>query len=67
MHQKLSSDHYCMVCPRQHPCLDNANLDMRSVANETFVCLSKSAAGYMYKQFYQICRGMNFTPRAVVE
>lgn len=67
MHQKLSSDHYCMVCPRQHPCLEHSALDVGSLSKETFVCLAKSAAGYMYKQFYQICRAMNFTPISVVE
>lgn len=67
LHQKLLTDCYCVVCHREHPCLEHSGLDVGAMEKETFVCMSKSTAGYMYKQFQQICRTLNISPSAVVE
>ena len=65
--RKLGSDFYCLVCPKDHPCLENAVVHYDRLATEPFVCLSQSGGSYMYKQFRQICRGYGFTPRIVAE
>ena len=63
----LASDHYCLVCPKDHPCLENAVIHYDRLATEPFVCLSQTGGSYMYKQFRQICKGYGFTPRIVAE
>ena len=65
--RKLGADFYCLVCPREHPCLDNAVIDYAKLATEPFACLSHTGGAYMYKQFLQICRGLGFTPASVTE
>lgn len=65
--RKLSSDFYCLVCPKDHPCLLNARIDYDKLATEPFACLSREAGAYMYKQFLQICRGLGFTPKVTAE
>ena len=65
--RKLGADFYCLVCPREHPCLDNAVIDYAKLATEPFACLSHTGGVYMYKQFLQICRGLGFTPASVTE
>ena len=65
--RKLASDHYCLVCPKDHPCLENAVIHYDRLATEPFVCLSQTGGSYMYKQFRQICKGYGFTPRIVAE
>ena len=37
-YRKLGADFYCLVCPREHPCLDNAVIDYAKLATET-LCL----------------------------
>ena len=63
--RKLGADFYCLVCPREHPCLDNAVIDYAKLATEPFACLSHTGGAYMYKQFLQICRGLGFPPPGV--
>lgn len=65
--RKLTSDFYCLVAPKNHPCVANAQIDFGKLATEPFVSLSKSAGGYMYRQIRQICRELGFTPRVVAE
>lgn len=65
--RKLTSDLYCLVSPKDHPCLSNAEIDLGKLATEPFVCLAKNAGGFMYKQVQQICRGLGFSPRIVAE
>ena len=56
--RKLATDFYCLVSPRQHPCVSNASIDYHKLATESFACLSRTAGAYMYKQFQQICRDL---------
>ena len=65
--RKLTSDRYCLVAPKTHPCLSNAEIDCGKLATEPFAVLSKSAGGYMYGQMRQICRELGFSPRIVAE
>lgn len=65
--RKLTSDRYCLVAPKTHPCLSNAEIDYGKLATEPFAALSKSAGGYMYGQMRQICRDLGFSPRIVAE
>ena len=65
--RKLGSDVYCLVCPRWHPCLENASIDYHKLATESFACLSRTAGAYMYRQFQQICRELELAPSRVVE
>ena len=36
--RKLGADFYCLVCPREHPCLDNAVIDYAKLATEPPAC-----------------------------
>lgn len=65
--RRLVADFYCLVCPPDHPCLDNTAIDYGRLATEPFVCLSREGGSYMYKQFRDICRDMGFTPRVAAE
>ena len=65
--RKLSSDFYCIVCPKNHPCLNYASVDYQKLATESFACLSREAGAYMHKQFMQICKGMGFAPSSITE
>ena len=65
--RKLSSDYYCLVCPKGHPCAEASMVRYDLLATEPFACLSKRSGSYMYKQFRQICRGHGFTPRITSE
>lgn len=65
--RKLASDFYCLVCPKDHSCLENTMIHYGQLATEPFVCLSQSAGSYMYKQFRQLCRDHGFTPRVIAE
>ena len=65
--RKLTSDFYCLVSPKNHPCVANAEIDFGKLATEPFAALSKSAGGYMYGQMQQICRELGFSPRIVAE
>ncbi len=65
--RKLATDFYCLVSPRQHPCVSNASIDYHKLATESFACLSRTAGAYMYKQFQQICRDLELAPSRVVE
>ena len=44
--RKLGADFYCLVCPREHPCLDNAVIDYAKLATEPFACLSHTGGAY---------------------
>lgn len=66
-YRKLTSDFYCLVSPKDHPCLSNAEIDFKKLATEPFAVLSKNAGGYMYRQIQQICRELGFSPRIVAE
>ena len=65
--RKLASDFYCLVSPRQHPCVANASIDYHKLATESFACLSHAAGAYMYKQFQQICRDLELAPSRIKE
>ena len=65
--RKLTSDFYCLVSPKDHPCVSNAEIDYGKLATEPFAVLSKSAGGYMYGQMQQICRDLGFSPRIAAE
>lgn len=65
--RQLKADFYCLVCPPDHPCLDNTSIDYGRLATEPFVCLSREGGSYIYKQFREICRDMGFTPRIRAE
>lgn len=65
--RKLTSDFYCLVSPKNHACLANAEIDYAKLAAERFVFLSKSAGVYMYRQICQICRELGFSPRIAAE
>ena len=65
--RKLASDFYCLVSPKNHPCLANTEIDYGKLATEPFVFLSKNAGVYMYKQVQQICRELGFSPRIAAE
>lgn len=65
--RRLVADFYCLVCPPDHPCLDNTAIDYGRLATEPFVCLSRDGGSYMYKQFRDMCRDMGFTPRIEAE
>ena len=65
--RKLTSDFYCLVSPKDHPCVSNAEIDFSKLATEPFAVLSQKAGGYMYGQTRQICRELGFSPRIVAE
>lgn len=65
--RKLATDHYCLVCPKDHPCLEHAAVHYDRLATEPFVCLSQTGGSYMYKQFRQICKNHGFVPRILAE
>ena len=65
--RKLGSDFYCLVCPKDHHCLENMVVRYDRLATEPFVCLSSRAGSFMYKQFRQICKNLGFTPRVLAE
>ncbi len=65
--RKLATDHYCLVCPKDHPCLENAAIHYDRLATESFACLSQTGGSYMYKQFRQICKNYGFLPRILAE
>lgn len=65
--RKLATDHYCLVCPKDHPCLHNRKIDYNKLATEPFACMSREVGAFMYKQFMQICRELGFTPNVAEE
>ena len=65
--RKLTSDFYCLVSPKDHPCVSNAEIDFGKLATEPFAVLSKNAGGYMYGQIQRICRELGFSPRIAAE
>lgn len=65
--RKLTSDFYCIVCPKNHPCLSSPQVDYNKLATESFACMSRAAGPLMHKQFMQICRSRGFTPARVTE
>ena len=65
--KKLTTDYYCVVCAKDHPCLQGDAIDYNKLATETFLFLSKNAGAYMYKQGTQICRDLGITPKAIKE
>lgn len=65
--RKLTSDFYCIVCPKHHPCLSDTQLDYEKLAAEHFACMSRTSGALMHKQFLQICRSLGFSPTSVTE
>lgn len=65
--RKLTSDFYCIVCPKHHPCLSSAQVDYNKLATESFACMSRTAGALMHKQFMQICRSKGLAPASVTE
>ncbi len=65
--QKLTTDYYCLVCPKDAPFLTEDNIDYKKLGNETFLFLSRDAGTYMYKQSIQILREMGISPHSIRE
>ncbi len=65
--RKLTSDFYCLVCPKDHPSLEEMKINYEKLATESFACLSADTGLYMYKQFLVLCKNLGIVPRTVEE
>lgn len=63
----IHSDSLVVALPSEHPMIHQENIELRSLANESFLLCPQSVKPDLYSQILQLCNQSGFQPRIVQE